>query len=142
MRTEQTATESPERPTVKGLCRKLGVTLRVTGEALLPWDRRDDWQKQATGYRVQLRYARRAMSLDFWQGSAHTDDPTVSDVLSCLLSDSMAVDQAFEDWCGDLGYDTDSRKAESTYRACVRSGEALQRVLGDQYETFLYAEQD
>jgi len=42
--------------------------------------------------------------------------PTAYDVLSCVVKYYPGM---FEDWCNDLGYGTDSRRAKSTYRACV-----------------------
>jgi hypothetical protein len=67
----------------------------------------------------------------FW----HRDDtthPTAASVLYCLLSDSDALDSpTLEEWASDLGYDTDSRKAEQIYRACIENGLKLRRVLGE-----------
>lgn len=60
-----------------------------------------------------------------------TPDPL--DVLGCLFSDASATDSTFEDWCGDLGYDTDSRKALATYEACRQTGLDLLRVLGAEH---------
>lgn len=40
--------------------------------------------------------------------------PTPYDVLSCLTKYDPGT---FEDFCGEFGYDTDSRKAEKTYKA-------------------------
>jgi len=59
-------------------------------------------------------------------------EPKVEDVLFCLLLDGSADfdAQQFEDWCGDLGYDADSRKAERIYKECLRTGQALRRALG------------
>jgi hypothetical protein len=58
--------------------------------------------------------------------------PTAASVLYCLLSDSDALDSpTFEEWASDLGYDTDSRKAEQIYRACIENGLKLRRVLGE-----------
>lgn len=49
---------------------------------------------------------------------------------------------SFEDWCSELGFDADSRKAEKIYRASVRQTEKLKKLLGNEYETFLNAERD
>ena len=57
--------------------------------------------------------------------------PSVADVLSCLLSDANAIHMTFEEWCSDFGYDSDSRKAEKTYLACVAMGRDVYRVLAD-----------
>jgi hypothetical protein len=74
----------------------------------------------------------RAMTVYFSMGLALCREPTVEDVLDCLASDASTVDNAksFEDWCSELGYDTDSRKAERTYRACERQREKLMQFLG------------
>lgn len=53
--------------------------------------------------------------------------PTLADILSSLLSDGGAFFNAesFEDWARNCGYDTDSRKAEGIYRACMEIGRQL-----------------
>ena len=43
-------------------------------------------------------------------------EPNAYDVLSCLQKNEVG---SFEDFCGDFGYDTDSRKAEQTYNTVV-----------------------
>lgn len=55
------------------------------------------------------------------------------DVVYSLVSDSDVIDHpAFESWAGDLGYDTDSRSAEATYRACLDTALRLRAALGDE----------
>lgn len=44
--------------------------------------------------------------------------PTAASVLHGLLLDASSADANFLDWCGDFGYDTDSRKALTVYEAC------------------------
>jgi hypothetical protein len=86
-------------------------------------------------YMVTLRYGRRSMRVPFYMGPALTDEPTAADVLSCLILDASATEISFEEWCADLGYDEDSRKAEATYRACVKNGQKVRRLLGDAFDT-------
>ncbi len=43
---------------------------------------------------------------------------------------SVCDGESFEDWAGNLGYDTDSRKAEATYNACMEEGRNLLGFLG------------
>lgn len=58
--------------------------------------------------------------------------PDSVDVLYSLAMDSDVLDsRGFEDWASDLGYDTDSRKAESIYRACLDITLKLRAALGD-----------
>jgi hypothetical protein len=56
--------------------------------------------------------------------------PKLDDVLYSLLSDGSAYfdAQTFEDWCSDYGYDTDSRKAETIWKACDEIGRNLARA--------------
>lgn len=61
-----------------------------------------------------------------WEAKA----PKLADVLQCLASDAGALEETFEDWCSNYGYDSDSRKAEKTYRACVETAQQLVRLFG------------
>ena len=80
------------------------------------------------------------MGVYFSQGSAHTKAPTLDEVLECLASDAAGVENAktFEDWCGDYGYDTDSRKAEKTWKTVAQQADKLKSLLGAEYETLLW----
>lgn len=58
--------------------------------------------------------------------------PSMADVLHCLLMDAEVIDAgSFEEWAENFGYDTDSRKAEGIYRACLDTGLKLRSMLGD-----------
>lgn len=54
--------------------------------------------------------------------------PTAAGVLYSLLSDMTCGSGTFEDFCGNLGYDEDSRKAHDIYLACQKSGSQLRKV--------------
>lgn len=57
--------------------------------------------------------------------------PTLDDVMYCLVSDSDALQyDTFEEWAGDTGYDSDSRKAEEIYNACRKIGSELKKAFG------------
>ena len=59
-------------------------------------------------------------------------EPTIQDVLYSLVSDSSVLDAGgFESWASDLGYETDSRKAESIYKACLEIALKLRAAIGD-----------
>jgi len=47
-----------------------------------------------------------------------------------------------EDWCAEYGYDTDSRKAERTFRAVERQTKALKRMLGstEAFDAVIFAD--
>jgi hypothetical protein len=99
-----------------------------------------DSASMAFHYRCILRRGRKQLTTPFSQGSAHTSPPTTADVLDCLASDAAGYEnaQSFEDWCGEYGFDTDSRKAERTYNTVKRQADKLRTFMGDDYEALLY----
>lgn len=94
----------------------------------------------AHNYRVTLRYQGRSMTVPFHTGEAWTREPNAGEVLKCLLSDASTVEnvRSFEEWCEELGFDTDSRRAERVYRACIRQTDQLRHLLGDRYQEVLW----
>lgn len=59
--------------------------------------------------------------------------PDSRDVIQSLCIESSALDYGcFEDWARDLGYDTDSRKAEAIYRECLQHAIMLRARLGSE----------
>jgi hypothetical protein len=117
--------------------RELGITASPTRAENNPSMVADDeWNRTASHWRVQIRRGRTRIVVPFSQGSAHVDPPTAADVLNCLISDATGYEnaQSFEDWCGEYGYDTDSRKAERTYKAVERATAKLRRLLGDDFD--------
>lgn len=95
----------------------------------------DGWRASSNPWTVTLKNGRRRMTVPYWTGSAITDEPTAADVLESLLLDASVGDQSFHDFCADLGYDEDSRKAERLHRECQRIAERLARFLGADYYT-------
>lgn len=115
----------------------------ITSKAVRLEERMDgnesDWDKNARHFQVTLyrgghntgkgpEVAR--MSVPFSQGSAHVKNPTASDVLDCLAMDASGEQSDFESWAADYGYDTDSRKAEATFKAVQTQTIRLQKFLG------------
>ncbi len=95
----------------------------------------------ANHYRCILRVGGRQMTLYYSMGSAHTTAPTVEDVLNCLALDAAGSFNAqnFEDWASELGYDTDSRKAENIFKAMERQARKLQVLFGEPaYQQLLF----
>lgn len=73
-----------------------------------------------------------SLTIPFSMGPAHTDEPDIGNVLDALTSDASGFENAptFEDWAGEYGYDTDSRKAEKTFRAVKEQSERFMRFVG------------
>ena len=88
-----------------------------------------DMPAGSSHWRCVLRHDGRRMTVYFSMGPALTGEPKVSEVMESLLSDSL-VEQDFHEFCRDMGYDEDSRKAERVHKACLRIRDRL-RVLLD-----------
>jgi hypothetical protein len=99
-----------------------------------------DWTN-AYHYKVKLRNGsnRRVMTVHYSMGYAHSREPEAPEILDCLRSDyeSTMWGTNFEDWAREFGYDSDSRKAERIYHACIESGRKLKQFIGDDVNTFL-----
>jgi len=54
----------------------------------------------------------------------------IADVLCSLASDCRDWECTFEDWAGDMGDDTDSRRAYDIYTACQTTAKTMRAALG------------
>jgi hypothetical protein len=87
--------------------------------------KRPDEDTHIHGHQAQL-------ATYYSMGPAHTKPPEAGDVLDCLASEACSVENAsFDDWAGDMGYNTDSRRAFKIYDACRKSARELKAFLGD-----------
>jgi hypothetical protein len=110
-----------------GLAHCPAYTARYT-PGTLRWT--TDFEK-AIRHEVETGYRYRG-SLAVTGNARESITPDPVDVFSSCLNDADAINCAtFEEWAGDYGYDTDSRQAEATYRACLAIGLALRAGLGD-----------
>lgn len=100
----------------------------------------DDWRQEANPYTVTLKRKRRQIVTPFWTGTAWTTDPTAADVLSSLLLDARCGEMSFEDYCGEFGYDTDSRKDYATWKQCQETALKVRKFLGDNFNEYANAE--
>ena len=100
------------------------------------------YTSRETGHSSKRTYTK-AFTTFFSMGYGHHGaEPGVQDVLDCLASDASGIDnvRSFEDWCSEYGYDTDSRKAEKTFKACEHSAKRLKAFLGaDLFAQLLYS---
>lgn len=99
-------------------------------------------ENQADKWQCNLRiHGDRFMVAEFTMGSGHGGrQPTVDEVLNCVLDDSAGFENAegFEDWAGQYGYDEDSRRAEKVWDEVWRQRNRLREFLGDKYDVYLW----
>ena len=131
------------------VCEELGIEVRCRRGTSEDYDE-DDWRAKANAWTVTLQFGAATshpptMTVPFWQGAAHTKQPTAADVLSCLVSDAASVESArsFEDWVHEFGFDLSTpgslKKARRTYDDCERIGERLKKFLGPTWDRVIVA---
>lgn len=125
--------------TMKDFVRKNKITIDsvIVGENP-NFDADPKWQEYH--YKSTLKYKKKQMTIYFSMGIGLGYEPKVEEVLNCLASDSSSVEnEDFENWCRNLGYDTDSRKAEKIYKICQKQAEKLEKFLGEElYKELLW----
>lgn len=87
-----------------------------------------DDKKTRDIYKITLRNKQGSYTFKFGQsikGSELNEVPTAYDVLACLTKYDVGT---FEDFCSNYGCDTDSIKAERTYKAVCREYKAVCRL--------------
>lgn len=74
------------------------------------------------------------MTVEYSLGSTHKGHPDIESVMGSLFSDASCAQGSFEDFCSDIGYDTDSRLAEKIYKACKSINIRLHKFIDSQYD--------
>lgn len=99
------------------------------------WDENPrNWQPRVLAW--ECEHGKKARFASFmsntFQGSGETLQPDAEAVVWSFVMDSDVIDAGgFESWASNFGYDTDSRKAETTYRACLDIALKLRAAIGD-----------
>lgn len=80
-------------------------------------------------YTVKFKRGRRSFRVIFGQSIANSGTPpTAYDVLACLQKYEVGT---FEDFCGEFGYDTDSKRSEKVYKAVVKEFDNVCKIWSD-----------
>lgn len=125
------------RSELERLCDRENVSIEAEyGAVEVP----EGWHSGTHPYRVTLKYQRRQLTTSFFMGPANEEEPTAASVLHCLIGDVSAGELSFEEFCSDLGYEEDSRKAERIWKACAAMAPKVKRFLGASFEKFERAE--
>lgn len=88
----------------------------------------DDTQSRHI-FTCKLQRGRKSYTFKFGQSiAAGAKEPEMYDILAYLQKHDP---ETFEDFCGNYGYDEDSRKAYKTYKAVCREWAAVERLFSD-----------
>lgn len=104
-------------------------------------DGNPDWRADNRGYKLKLINGNKSFTFPFYQGCGITGDPKIEGVLDSLLSESN-ISTNLDDFCSELGYDITSLETKKLFKACQRIKIKMQNLLGNDFETFLYADRD
>jgi hypothetical protein len=118
------------------LCEQVKITCEYLSERPDKVGRDAEWDRQASHWKIKLRLGKRSLTTYYSQGSAHTGEPDTAHVMSALISDADCGQYDFEEFCADLGYDSDSIKARNTWQACKSMHQKLNQFLGEKFEEF------
>lgn len=105
---------------------KIRIHLSDTKSA--PWDDKGEFRHH---YRVTLRGPGGSYTFDFWgsiQDAMDGKQAKPYDVLACL---EWYASEDYQDFCSEFGYETDSRKAYQTWKACTAQRRSLERIFPD-----------
>lgn len=106
----------------------MGLKMRVKHHKYGYHFEEDEQQRHI--FKVTLLKDGKQYTFNFGQSIAEdVNEPTMYDVLSCLQK--YEVD-SFENFCGDFGYDNDSRTAERIYKAVYKEYENMERLFTEE----------
>ena len=101
---------------------KLDVKFLRTG-SYFPNDK-----KQYSIFKCVLKKDKKQYSFTFGQSIVKIEAPNMYDILACLTKYDVGT---FDDFCGEFGYNNDSRNAEKIYKAVVKEYKAVNRLFTD-----------
>jgi len=118
----------------------LAKTKSTLSVKFLKHDKHFDGDKDTRDiYSCVLKRGKLSHKIKFGQSIANSEkgiEPTAYDILCCLQKYDTGD---FQNFCGDFGYDRDSRRAEKTYNAVRKEYEALAKMYSEE-ELSLMAE--
>lgn len=79
-------------------------------------------------YKVTMTTPKGQYTFTFGQSINDSDQNTPPSAYSIFCAMTKYDPGTFEDFCGDFGYDTDSRSAERTYNSVCKEYEAMSRL--------------
>lgn len=121
-----------ERPNVSDFIEKHGLYLVCEEDH--DFEPEDEWQKDASHWIVKLKSTvhKGKFKTHYHMGSAHTGEPEIEGFLESIAMDINYPHWGyeFEEFCGNCGYDEDSRKAHKIWDTCCEHQRRLVKFLG------------
>lgn len=121
---------------MKTTFKNFSITSTFKGDKVAPWS---DKQQNYNNHTITVTNTetKQKISFEFWGSIVKPEIKTEDELLNafyCFVSDAVSGISSFENFCGEFGYDEDSRTAEKTWKACKKSLEKLNKIYnGDIY---------
>lgn len=101
-----------------------------------PFDSKDTMHHNEYNITIANMETKKKISFKFygsqadWQaGKYEMDNQDLAFALYSFLQDALSgIQNSFDSFCSEFGYDTDSRQAEKIYNACLKSGEKAEKI--------------
>lgn len=108
-----------------------GITV-TAGTGVLGRDS-DGWEATKFALTIKRSDGRVMRRVSWRQGTGVKTHPSESpaDVMWALIHDARCGDTSFDEFCQELGYESDSRKAYGAWKACRRTRDRLTEFLGE-----------
>lgn len=107
---------------------KNGLKMTIVGEP--EYKKHFDSDKQSRYvFKVKLSRLGKSYTFNFGQSiRAGAEEPSLYDVLTCLQKWEVGT---FQNFCGEFGYDEDSRTAERIYKSVCKEFANVERLFSD-----------
>jgi hypothetical protein len=117
--------------TIEQLLSKIKIKSEYMGDS-----NKDGWK--AHEYTVNIRYNDKSIRIKYFQGMAHDiDDIKLDDALYALQNDAQYGSMSFEEFCHEIGYDSDSISDNKIYKACVKNSERFNKLFNTDEQELL-----
>lgn len=104
------------------------IKIKLSNTKECPW-------KHAVGhnnhYKITFKNFNGSYSHDFWQSIIASEEgtaPTAYDIIACLVWDTP---ESFEEFCCEMGYDPDSRRAEKIWKTSLAMTRNLRKIFNE-----------
>ena len=105
------------------------INSECLGNKVSQWSDKDN--QNYHNHSVKVTHNKKSFSFDFWGSIMNPEianDQENIFAFYCALSDALSAKDSLEGFCSEFGYDSDSRTAERTYKACEKTLKKVERV--------------
>ena len=124
-------TKNIEQKTNKAIFKNFEVKATYKGDKKAIWSD-DNFNNHMV--KVTNTDTKQSITFEFWASIMNPELNTEEEILEAFYSfvnDALSGIETFENFCSELGYNTDSRKARSVWRACQRANNKIKKIYDD-----------